>query len=222
MKLTPEGIAVLSDDTHISRWVEKHKRLDHDQATLSLILPYIGNGDVVVDGGACIGDHTIAYLEAVGETGRVLAFEPNPLAYECLCYNCPDATNYPLALGDFTGAIDYLPSENAGAGHVAWRIENGASRVPIIELDLFRLNRLDFMKLDLEGYEYQALVGAKATLNICRPVLVIEINNTLKHEATPRQDLFALLDKYGYDFAPLFQNHKLTDEQTDILCTPRP
>ena len=62
MKITKEGIAILENDTHISKWVEESGKLDHDQNDIPLILKYINEGDTVVDCGAFIGDHTIAYL----------------------------------------------------------------------------------------------------------------------------------------------------------------
>src|SRR5687767_9160852 len=91
MKILPNGIAVLEKDSHISKWCESEKRLDHDQNLLPVILSYVKKGDWVVDAGAFIGDHTRAYLDRVGATGVVVALEPNPEAFECLKHNCPDA-----------------------------------------------------------------------------------------------------------------------------------
>jgi hypothetical protein len=66
MKITKHGFAVLENDQWISRWAEEEGRLDHDQNMLPLILKHIYRGDTVVDVGAFIGDHTIAYSEKVG------------------------------------------------------------------------------------------------------------------------------------------------------------
>lgn len=51
MKILDNNIAVLEGDTHISKWVQETRRLDHDEYSLSLILPHLDPGDWVVDGG---------------------------------------------------------------------------------------------------------------------------------------------------------------------------
>ena len=79
-------IHVLEGD-QISGWVEETGHLDHDQNFLPKILEHIKAGDTVVDAGAFIGDHTIAYATRAGRRGKVLAFEPNEKAAECLRHN---------------------------------------------------------------------------------------------------------------------------------------
>lgn len=222
MITTPEGYAVLEHDTHISRWVESDKRLDHDRHGIPAITSHIYPGDIVVDGGAFIGDHTIAYLDAVGPEGKVMAFEPNPEAFECLRFNCPKACCYPMALGDYTGirAMNVLP--NAGASYVTQDATGGKIMVPMIELDLFRIHRLDFMKLDLEGFELFALRGARATLSQCQPVMVIELcaRHMAKHGLAP-DDLFQFLDYMGYKWETLHSGASLADDEGDIICNPK-
>ena len=79
-----QEIAILETDNCICRFVEQSGRLDHDQNMLPIVLSYIPIGGVVIDVGAFIGDHTIAYLNKVRENGMVYAFEPYINAFECL------------------------------------------------------------------------------------------------------------------------------------------
>lgn len=221
MKITPEGVAVLDNDTHISRWVEQNGRLDHDMSMLPKVLQLIKLGDTVVDAGAFIGDHTIAYLKAVGEQGHVLAFEPNPEAFECLQFNCPKATCYPLALGEMTGTRGLKTNGNAGKASLSQDEAKVDYTVAMIELDLLRMKRLDFFKIDVEGFEVFVLQGAKATINICRPLMLIEVNHKMMQaQGVKLDDLLEMLDMLNYSFKPLYDNLKLEDEQLDILCTP--
>ena len=81
------GIALLKEDQCICRFVRESGRLDHDQNMLPLVLEYIPIGGVVIDIGAFIGDHTIAYSNKVGNNGAVHAFEPSENAFECLSIN---------------------------------------------------------------------------------------------------------------------------------------
>ena len=108
MILTEEGIAVVEGDSHLSRDIIAHKRLDLPiiWELLDQLKPWIPEGGVVADIGACLGDHTVAYAQMVGPTGRVYAFEPNPAALECLRYNTRNYSNISVsgyALGHEAG-----------------------------------------------------------------------------------------------------------------------
>jgi FkbM family methyltransferase len=214
MKILPNGIAVIEGDSHISGWVESSGRLDHDQYALPIILEHIKLGDFVVDGGAFIGDHTKAYLDRVGDAGTVMAFEPNPEAYECLAHNCPKASCYQFGLSDHSGSAGIEQNPNKGAS----RLIKGGS-VKLITLDSFRLPRLDFLKLDVEGWELKALHGAEGSIDTHRPVMWIEINKgTLAHQNAEPKDVIKFALDYNYDVIPYPEQNA---EQYDILCVPR-
>lgn len=213
MKKLDNGICVIEGDTHISFWVEQSGRLDHDQYALPIILNHIKTGDVVVDAGAFIGDHTIAYLRTVGESGKVLAFEPNPKAYECLIRNCPMAHCFNSGLGDKEEFITIEQSENAGASHLS---SNTNGSISVVTLDSYSLKRLDFFKIDVEGYELKALKGARETISQHKPKMWIEINKSaLAKQNTKQEDIFGFLSEFGYkiDAYPDF-----SQDQYDILC----
>jgi len=213
VKILDNGIAVIEGDTHISRWVEESGRLDHDEYALPVILEHIKEGDWVVDGGAFIGDHTRAYLDKVKNSGRVFAFEPNPKAFECLVYNCPDARCEQFGLSDLDGGAGMLESENSGASRL---VEGGS--VMLVRLDDYELPKLDFLKLDVEGYELKALRGAESTIDTHRPVMWIEINKgALNEQGVEPKDVIKFALDYGYEVIPY------PDEggpQYDILCVP--
>lgn len=79
------------------------------------------------------------------------------------------------------------------------------------------------MKLDIEGYEVFALQGAKATINICRPVMLIEINRgMMESHGVKLDDLMEILDMLHYSAKPLQRDLKITDPQLDVLCHPKP
>lgn len=216
MKILPNNIAVLESDTHISKWVSDTGRLDHDDYSLGIILPNIKKGDWVVDGGAFIGDHTTAYLRAVGPTGKVIAFEPNPEAYQCLLHNCPSSQNIFAGLGEKDEKLRFSTSTNIGASHICGL---GDKKVNIVTLDSYRLSRLDFLKLDVEGFELSALKGAKSTINKLRPLMWIEVNEGAlkRNEQSPLSLLTFISSELGYEVTA-YPNSGI--EQYDILCKP--
>lgn len=216
MKILPNNIAVLEDDTHISKWVRETGKLDHDEYSLGLILPNIKEGDWVVDAGAFIGDHTTAYLRAVGPEGHVMAFEPNPEAYRCLLHNCPTAKNVFAGLGEKEDKLRFTTGANMGASHICGL---GDKKVDIVTLDSYNLSRLDFFKLDVEGFEISALKGASKTISKFKPMMWIEVNQWAlgRNGESPLSLLTYVTSVLGYDVTA-YPNSGI--EQYDILCKP--
>lgn len=218
MKILRNDIAVLEHDTHISRWVEQSGRLDHDQNMLPLLAPYIPKGGTVVDVGAFIGDHTEFYATAVGITGSVVAFEPNPSAYACLAHNMArhkHVTCINAGLSNRSHKITIHQALNAGAS----RPKDGGD-ISALPLDSISLASCDFIKMDCEGFEPYALHGAERTIRHHRPVMLIEVNPAAleEHGFTP-SDIFTVLDAIGYSYRNVYAGQAMSGEQYDILCT---
>jgi FkbM family methyltransferase len=219
MKILDTGFAIIESDTHISKWAEESGCLGHDLNALPKILAEINPGDYVVDVGAFIGDHTLPYAEKVGSTGRVIAIEPNLEAYECLLHNSKLTRNeivcYNFALSDKQSKCSLKKSPNAGASHLR-EDENG--EIPTYTLDelVEGLHRLDFIKVDCEGYEVKMLNGARKCIAEHRPVLYIEVNEgALNRQNTSGAELFKLIESLGYRIVPTGSG-----PQYDVFCYP--
>lgn len=221
IKELPNGLWVLKGD-QISEWVEQEGRLDHDQNLLPKILEHINPGDIVIDAGAFIGDHTIAYLKAVGRTGTVYAFEPNPLAMTCLLHNVdnPSLITKMIALGNHTGSLP-LSGNNNNMGGAYLGEHMPVAKVKITRLDDFDLEP-DFIKLDIEGSEVNALHGMAETIRKHRPIMVIEINSVaLDRQKSTANQILEFLDKHGYNYGIMQENCNWGDPLYDILCLPK-
>jgi len=230
--LTPEGWWVLKHDSHLSRWVEETKRLDHDQYVLQkYCAPYIKPGTVVYDLGAAIGDHTIFYLNAVGPGGVVVAFEPHPLQYECLRRNCPKALCYPYVVGETEDYVWLFHEPDCIAGSrlidpsLGWPMTQHKRVIIDKAIDSFK-EPVSFMKIDIEGCETEGLRGARETIMRHRPVIWIEINPEAlirqKHSVLELRNL--LENELSYRVAEFYPPggdwNGWQGQQSDALCLP--
>ena len=162
-------------------------------------------GWTVLDIGANMGAHTLRFSKLVGPGGRVFAFEPMEYAFEKLARNVSlnDATNtqpFRLALSD----------RNADAQRVSYRSSwalSGERRAESAIVDFRclddwcaerRIDDIHVIKLDVDGQELQVLKGGLATIERCRPVLLVEIGAW--HFASPEGNPLRLLASRGYRF----------------------
>lgn len=144
-----------------------------EQSNLDAALFHVKRWDVAIDGGAHVGSWS-RYM--AGKFQTVVAFEPHPENYQCLLANCMPhgVVCVPAALGARRGSVSLESGNNSGCWHV---VEGG--KLPMIQLPDF--GALDFLKLDLEGYESDALMGCLSQLNRYRPVVLIE-EKSLPHK----------------------------------------
>ncbi len=218
IKITKEGWAVVAGDTLLSRYVEEQGRLDVAEGELGPLQRFVPRGGVVVDVGACIGDHTMTYGHWVGDQGMVHAFEPNPVAYRCLCHNMKQSERvklYNVGLGaDFHNGVCTTLDTNHGATYLT-RADDGDLSVAPLDVLTGDWARLDFMKIDVEGYEPLVLDGAVQTIKRFRPVMLIEVNQEmLLRQGWDRMDVLNRIAELEYlvSYSP--------KHSYDLLCVP--
>lgn len=157
---------------------------------LELRQQYHGEGVLAIDGGANIGVHTIEWAKQMTHWGKVLALEPQDRIFYALAgnislNNCFNAAALRGALTDKQGLIhmpapDYSVASNfGGLSLISDNKDLGQpiteqTTVPGMTIDGFGFERVDFIKLDIEGMELMALEGAKETIEACHPVLMVE------------------------------------------------
>lgn len=146
-------------------------------------LQELQSGDVFVDVGAHMGLYAIAAARRVGERGCVFAFEPSPANRELLGRHAAlngvevELTVIPAAVGDTDGTIQFddrwgTESHVATAGSKeVWADERVSSPPYLVEVPIVRLDtelagqRVDVLKIDVEGFEQQVLQGAEGLLS---------------------------------------------------------
>lgn len=142
---------------------------------LKLALNYVESFNIAVDGGAHVGSWS-KEMASVFET--VYAFEPAEDTYECLVHNVSTLENvlpFHAALGSLSGQgrVTDDASRKGNTGSRFMQIDESGS-ISVVCLDDIELEDLDFLKLDVEGFEHAALLGAESTVRRFKPVVLIE------------------------------------------------
>lgn len=205
------------------------------QPALTMILKgYTPPEGVCFDVGANLGFYTVQFGQWVGSTGQVVAFEANPALMQRIEANV--ALNgfehvqvVSAAIHDRAGEIEFHISSNPGKSSIrsiASAVETLV--VPAITLDRYLSEhpqaRLDVIKMDIEGNDCQALLGAAETLRRFRPLIAFEYK-----PVTPREIVEAalrLLASLDYDLWALSRDgtrrpfDALIKTDTDVVCVP--
>lgn len=178
---TPQGWSLFIDDTD-SLQLKQHRGVFEPSET-QLCQQLIGPGARVVDVGANIGYYTKLFAHLVGSNGIVHAFEPSPDNLKILFQNVQDEVKqgsvqvHPIALGESSGsAILHLHEENTGKHRLYPSVvcQHEVAHIQVERGDALNLGPIDFLKIDVEGFEFQALSGLHDTL-IHSPKLAILI-----------------------------------------------
>jgi FkbM family methyltransferase len=215
----PNGQWVITHDTHLSKWAIQHGSIITDPNLFKFLKPFMDNVTVVWDIGANIGDHTRQYLDW-GKT--VFAVEPNPLSYECLVHNCPEAFVMNAAASDTRGeSLRFMRLDNVGASRIH---PEGDTLVMTTVLDDMKGDAPQFIKIDVEGWELSALRGMAKTVFAHRPMIFCEINQgaLAENEVSPAELICWIKNHLGdHDCHFYPPKAKLGDPQFDILFVPK-
>jgi FkbM family methyltransferase len=174
---------------------------------------HIRSGAVIFDIGANVGA-TVAAMTAYIPECRIYAFEPSRLNFEYLsnmiAHNqLANCQAFQLALGSTAGEVDFLANLDSGsASHLSFEgvtLGGANERVLLKTVDQvvseLKLDRLDFVKIDVEGFESDVLLGAEAAIARLRPSMFVEFNAfTLiaYGDKNPRRFLEQLMDTFAH------------------------
>jgi FkbM family methyltransferase len=200
--------------------------LRYESCVAEAIQSNLNRGDTFWDVGASVGLFSLFAARIVGPAGSVVSFEPAPDAFDILCENVRYRGSVirflQCAIGNVDGSA-LLSGQGASAGgsfiegvaelskHYYPEVPIYKSRVTMRKLDSLSddLNSLPaLIKIDIEGFEGEAIRGANGLLSTVRPVLIIEIRpRQLGMLGSGHEDeLFESLRAHRYDFEVIDRN----------------
>ena len=195
---------------------------------------HFGDGLIAIDCGANIGVHTIEWARFMHGWGDVLAFEAQERIFYALAgnltlNNCFNARAIWAAVGASNGALrvpvpDYFVPSSFGSlelrksdttefiGQDIDYSDAATQTVQMLAIDSLGLQRLDLIKIDIEGMEMEALQGARASIARLRPHLLIE---KIKSN---EEALVGFVTELGYKVFPLGINILAVHESDPIAA----
>lgn len=222
---------VAAADNYVGRSIVEYG--EWSQSEIDLLQQIIKPGMIVLDIGANIGYHTLAFSKATGPTGKVVSFEPQPEIFQLLCANIAinnlsNVTALNIALGKARGIVDmpsinYNVPGNFGAlrlDHSLKEEQSVVSRTPI------SLNRLDdifhaqnamVIKMDVECMELDVLKGATALLEKSRPAMLVENNLPGEMSEHLLKFLFDLNYNCYWQFSFSYSNNNYNQNSNNIF-----
>lgn len=223
----------------------------YEPGLMAALAALVGPEAVCLDVGANVGPVTLA-LSRLCPRGRVHAFEPVPESFAFLERNvaangAANVSLHQVALSDHDGtATIHFEAEATGAAFISDHLAAGVPQeVRLQTLDGWAagagLDRLDLVKIDVEGAELPVLDGGRETLARLRPVLVVEVNPVTLRRMARREpaDLYrrlrSLYGRVGHlavvpeegPLVPLWslgqlRRHLAEQGVCNVVCAPRP
>lgn len=162
---------------------------------------------VIADIGANIGNHTVFFSKICRAT-KIYSFEPQKEMYEILQKNvelnhCVEVQLFNFALGNKKGMLsihDFDPTNWGGTSFV----QDNNGNIPVETFDSLNIQKVDFMKIDVEGAEVNVLQGAIETIKRDKPLIWCETLTRMALKAIDR-----VLSPLNYRFIKLDDNNHL-------------
>jgi FkbM family methyltransferase len=188
---------------------------------------YLNKGDIVYDVGANIGYFSLEFARSIGNTGKVLCFEPHPEIYKLLFSNVQRNGYKNIRLHNFACSISnskqrlYFSSENEGNHKIVYNENsNGSTEIQVVQLsDFIKKDIPRLIKLDIEGAELLALKGIGSSILKNEDIdIVLEYHPyEMSFFKIAGSDLLDFLEEFGYKFRDLSSNIFPKISKSEIL-----
>lgn len=192
----------------------------YEPKTLAFLRRAARGGDIV-SGGAFIGDFFPALSEALGKDALLHSFEPNPISFAAALRtiglnNLKNVMMGQVAVGEKAAMLPLQVSRGAKTAMAARArlVQNADAdntiEVPVVTLDqMIPVDReVKVVHLDIEGHEMQAIIGAKALIRRCQPIIVLEAAKSHRRKSYARA-LEKLCPEAGYQLGGVLERNAI-------------
>jgi FkbM family methyltransferase len=188
----------------------------YEKETCMLFNKLIKKGNVCFDIGANEGYFSLLMSKLVGENGRIYAFEPQtrllPILFKNInqnaSFNCT-ICNFGVGESKSMKEISLFPSNNNAASSIVrpYKLNANKEEIYVFDIDYFvqksNISKVDFVKIDVEGYEFEVVRGMKKTLSEKKiGTILLDYHTTiLKERGISSWEIHSELIKNGYKFS---------------------
>lgn len=225
----------------------KRGQIYESQLVITELAPYIRNSKLILDIGAHAGTHTILY-KYLNPKAEIHSFEPQIHIFRLLQHNVLKnqfknvflyrngvghavskytMQNSPTDGSNAGKSIEYGTSNDFNLGGLS--LGRGGEEVDIISIDSLKLKKIDFIKIDVEGYESLVFHGAKNTIEQHKPVIFFEHEPKIKHATIETlndlnfkeslSDPISFLKHLNYILKPINNNYLAIPHNVNITQT---
>ena len=182
-------------------------------------------GDVVIDAGGCYGDTALYFAHEVGETGKVITFEfmpENLVIFEVNMSINPELSKrvrlVKSPMWSNSGELLFVEGKGPGTRVTSNASDPDATRVETLSIDDMvnneKLDRVDFVKMDIEGAELESLKGAENTIRKFRPKLAISVY----HQLSDFWTIPEYIDRLGLGYQFALRHYTIHAEETVVFA----
>jgi FkbM family methyltransferase len=196
MQNIPEQLLFINNDLwwHNDNINEYEYQLKTNNDFMKKITPHLKGNDIAIQAGGSCG-WLVRQIQP--HFKHIYTFEPNYLSFLCLCLNLPfsNVSKFNACIGNERKLVkmSHHYDKLSSSGYV-----NGEGYIPTLLIDDLNVDKCDFMQLDLEGFEYNALLGARKTIEKFKPVLCIEHCWQFRYGASSEVMENLIIKEWGY------------------------
>lgn len=170
-------LCIYAEQEYISNYIRRINNF-YEVWMLRYIKEKYPNHGSIIDIGANIGNHVKYFANFLNFEG-IYCFEPHDINFNLLVDNVQSKViAYNCALGAVKGKCKLWSSAEPNSGHFRVYNDNSAdASIDLLTLDEFVFSNVTLIKIDVEGFEYNVILGAMRTILKYKPVLFIETND---------------------------------------------
>ena len=186
------NMSCISDNDHQAKYWKKN---EFYELRLLNKIKSLGLKGTYLDIGANLGNHTV-YFSNFTQAENIISFEPNPVIVKYLEKNCSTNCNntkifnFGLSNKEDILYMNDIDPNNCGSTRIQ---EGGKTKIIVKTVDQLGLDNISLMKIDVEGFEKQVILGAIQTIKKNKPVIFTELATVSEFN-----QMSQLMEKLGY------------------------